>query len=65
MDEDNLIDSLVLHSYDADLTEKHSKRSFNSTKLIEFLLQDLKNTNDYLKSLGEFFRYYLINNVLI
>ncbi|CAB5387234.1 unnamed protein product [Rhizophagus irregularis] len=55
MDEDNLIDSLVLHSYDADLTEKHSKRSFNSTKLIEFLPQDLINTNDYLKSLGEFF----------
>uniref|UniRef100_U9ULY4 Uncharacterized protein n=1 Tax=Rhizophagus irregularis (strain DAOM 181602 / DAOM 197198 / MUCL 43194) TaxID=747089 RepID=U9ULY4_RHIID len=56
IDEDNLIDSLVLHSYDAYLTEKHSKRSFNSTKLIEFLPQDLKNTNDYLKSLGEFFR---------
>ncbi|RGB39828.1 hypothetical protein C1646_754070 [Rhizophagus diaphanus] len=56
MDKDNLIDSLVLHSYDADLMKKHSKRSFNSTKLIEFLFQNLKNTNDYLKSLGKFFR---------
>ena len=58
MDEDNLIDSLILHSYNADLMEKHSRRSFNSTKLIEFLPQDLKNTNDYLKTLNEFFKYY-------
>ena len=58
MDQDNLIDSLILHSYDADLTEKYQKRSFNSTKLIEFLPQDLKNTNDYLKTLEEFLKYY-------
>ena len=49
LNEEDLIESLVVHSYDADLSERHSRRSFNSTKLIDFLPQDLKNTSDYLK----------------
>ncbi len=56
LNEDDLIESLVVHSYDADLSETHSQRSFKSTKLIDFLPQNLKNTNDYLKSLGVFFK---------
>ena len=61
LNDNDLIESLVVHSYDADLLEIHSRRSFKSTKLIDFLPQDLKNTNDYLKSLKTFFRlsYYL------
>jgi hypothetical protein len=56
LNDDDLIESLVVHSYDADLSERHSQRSFKSTKLIDFLPQDLKNTNDYLKSLKVFFK---------
>ena len=56
LDDDDLIESLVVRSYDADLVVTHSKRSFKSTKLIDFLPLDLKNTNDYLKSLKIFFR---------
>ncbi|CAJ0628729.1 15293_t:CDS:2 [Entrophospora sp. SA101] len=54
--DDDLIDSLIVHSYDADLIESHSKRSFKFTKLIDFLSQNLKNTTDYLKCLKIFFR---------
>ena len=55
LNNDDLIESLVVHSYDADLLETHSRRSFKSTKLIDFSPQNLKNTNDYLKSLKIFF----------
>jgi len=54
--EDGLIDSLVVHSYDADLMETHSKHSFKFAKLIDFLPQSLKNISDYLKCLEVFFR---------
>src|SRR5207247_2246814 len=53
---DDLLESLVVHSYDTDLLETHSQYSFKSTKLVDFLPQDLKNTDDYLKSLKVFFR---------
>jgi len=55
LNNDDLIESLIVHSYDADLLETHSRRSFKSTKLIDFSPQNLKNTNDYLKSLKIFF----------
>ena len=55
LNNDDLIESLIVHSYDADLLETHSKCSFKSTKLIDFSPQNLKNTNDYLKSLKIFF----------
>jgi uncharacterized LabA/DUF88 family protein len=55
LSDNDLIESLVVYSYDADLSEPHSQRSFKSTKLIDFLPQDLKNVNDYLKSLKIFF----------
>jgi len=53
LDEAELIESLTVHSYDADISEKRI-RSFNTTKLIDFIPTDLKNTNDYLKSLKKF-----------
>jgi len=37
LNENNLIESLIIHSYDADLLEKYSQCSFESTKLIDFL----------------------------
>ena len=55
LNNDDLIESLIVHSYDADLLETHSRRSFKSTKLIDFSPQNLKKTNDYLKSLKIFF----------
>ncbi|CAB4408461.1 unnamed protein product [Rhizophagus irregularis] len=48
-----LIESLTIYSYDADITEKHI-RNFNFTKLIDFILTNLKNTDDYLKALNRF-----------
>jgi hypothetical protein len=57
LNEEDLIDSLIVHSYDADLMETHSKRSFKFAKLIDFIPQDLKNINDYLKCLEIFFRF--------
>lgn len=54
--EAELIESLTIHSYDADLSEKHI-RNFSSTKLIDFIPSNLKNTEDYLKALNEFMGY--------
>ncbi|PKY46597.1 hypothetical protein RhiirA4_461494 [Rhizophagus irregularis] len=45
-----LIESLTIHSYDADISEKHI-RIFDSTKLIDFIPLNFKNTGDYLKAL--------------
>ena len=59
LNEAELIESLIIHSYDADITEKHI-RSFNSTKLIDFILTNLKNTEDYLKTLNKFIGYVYI-----
>lgn len=59
LSEAELIESLIVHSYDADITEKRI-RSFNSTKLIDFIPTDLKNTNDYLKALNKFIGYACI-----
>ena len=56
LNDDDLIESLIVHSYDADLFETHSKRSFKSTKQIDFSPLDLKNTNDYLKIPKDFFQ---------
>jgi hypothetical protein len=56
LSEAGLIESLTIHSYDADITEKHI-RNFNSTKLIDFIPTNLKNTDDYLKALNRFITY--------
>ena len=52
----DLIEYLTIHSYDADITEKHI-RSFDSTKLVDFIPTNLKNTDDYLKALSKFVGY--------
>ncbi|CAI2201685.1 9367_t:CDS:2, partial [Funneliformis geosporum] len=48
--EADLIENLTIYSYDA---EKHI-RSFDNTKLIDFIPTNLKNSEDYLKALGKF-----------
>jgi hypothetical protein len=50
LNESDLMESLTIHCYDADLTEKHV-RKFDRTKLADFIPSDLKNMNDYLKVL--------------
>ena len=56
LSEAELIESLTIHSYDADISEKYI-RSFDSTKLIDFIPMNLKNTDDYLKALNKFVGY--------
>ena len=48
LSESDLAEILVIHSYDADLSEKRV-RKFNATKLVDFIPTNLKNMNDYLK----------------
>lgn len=55
LDESNLIENLVVHCYDADLSEKNV-RKFNTTKLVDFIPSNLKNMNDYIKVLIKIFR---------
>ena len=45
--ESDLMESLIIHCYDADL----SVRKFNAMKLVDFIPANLKNMNDYLKVL--------------
>ena len=54
LDESDLIDTLTIHCYDADLSEK-CVRKFDTTKLVDFMPADLKNMSDYLKVLTKLF----------
>ena len=50
LNESDLMETLTIHCYDADLSEKRV-RKFDATKLVDFIPADLKNMNDYLKVL--------------
>ncbi|CAG8618457.1 9822_t:CDS:2, partial [Diversispora eburnea] len=50
LNEFDLVETLVVHYYDADLSEKHVRR-FDTTKLVDFIPLDLKNMNNYIKAL--------------
>ncbi|RHZ86530.1 hypothetical protein Glove_50g9 [Diversispora epigaea] len=68
LNEFNLVETLVVHCYDADLSEKHVRR-FDTTKLVDFIPSDLKNMNDYIKVLIKVFRLsemqsYLMNYII-
>jgi hypothetical protein len=54
LDESDLIETLTIHCYDADLSEKRV-RKFDATKLVDFVPADLKNMKDYLKVLTNLF----------
>ncbi|CAJ0883199.1 20596_t:CDS:10 [Entrophospora sp. SA101] len=68
MIENELIESLTVHSYDPDVYEKY-RRKFTMTKLVDLIELNLKNTNDYLQAIKTFIglpeiQVYLYNNVI-
>ncbi|PKK74738.1 hypothetical protein RhiirC2_846591 [Rhizophagus irregularis] len=51
--EGELMESLTVHSYDADLWERYG-RKFDQTKLVDLLELSLKNTNNYVEAIQSF-----------
>ena len=49
----DLIESLTIHSYDADISEKYH-RKFNHMKLVDCVELDLKNTKNYMQAVKTF-----------
>ena len=49
----DLIESLTVHSYDADISEKYH-RKFNQMKLVDCVELDLKNTKNYMQAVNTF-----------
>lgn len=58
MDEAELLESLIVHSYDLDLFEQYG-RKFNQTKLVDCIELNLKNTENYLQAIESFIRLVL------
>ena len=58
-DEGELMESLTIHSYDADLWERYG-RKFDQTKLIDLLELSLKNTNNYIEAIQSFIKYVIV-----
>jgi hypothetical protein len=58
--EGELMESLTIHSYDADLWERYG-RKFDQTKLVDLLELPLKNTNNYIQAIQSFIEYVLWN----
>ena len=56
----DLVESLSIHMYDT----SSNHRSFNNTKLIDFVESNLKNANDYLKNIKTFIEIPQIKNYL-
>ena len=56
--ESNLLESLIVHSYDADLFERYG-RKYTEMKLVDLVELNLKNMNDYLQATKSFIKYYL------
>ena len=59
LSEGELMESLTVHSYDADLWERYG-RKFNQTKLIDLLELSLKNTNNYIEAIQSFIKYVIV-----
>jgi len=58
VNESSLLESLIVHSYDADLFEKYG-RKFTEMKLVDLVELNLKNMKDYLQAIKSFIEYYL------
>jgi hypothetical protein len=56
--ESSLLESLIVHSYNADLFEKYG-RKFTEMKLVDLVELNLKNMKDYLQAIKSFIEYYL------
>ncbi|UZO22821.1 uncharacterized protein OCT59_015170 [Rhizophagus irregularis] len=61
--EGELMESLTIHSYDADLWERYG-RKFDQTKLVDLLELPLKNTNNYIQAIQSFIELPEIVNYL-
>ena len=57
--EGELMESLTIHSYDADLWERYG-RKFDQTKLVDLLELSLKNTNNYVEAIQSFIEYVIM-----
>ena len=51
--ESSLLESLIVHSYDADLFERYG-RKFTEIKLVDLVELNLKNMKDYLQATKSF-----------
>ena len=51
----NLIENLMIHSYDADISEKYHQK-FNQIKLVDCVELDLKNTKNYMQAIKTFIK---------
>ncbi|CAH1770840.1 11732_t:CDS:1, partial [Entrophospora sp. SA101] len=53
--ESELINSLMIHTYDIDLQNNlHENRKMDTVKLVDFVSQDLKSLPDYLQAITPF-----------
>ena len=60
--EEQLIDSLIIHSYDGDVATK-KVHHLNNTKLVDFISLNLKNTRDYLNAIDVLIRLVFLKNI--
>jgi len=68
--EDDLLNNLTIHCYDADIHEKRKDQQLRDTLLIDFIKLDLHSTEAYIKAMETFasfpeFREYLQHNVIL
>jgi len=67
--ENDLIENLTVHCYDADIHEKQKERQLGNTFLVEFIKLDLHSTEAYIKAMEIFtsfpeFHKYLQGNII-
>ena len=62
--ESNLLESLIVHSYNTNLFEKYG-RKFTQTKLIDLIELNLKNMKDYLQAVKSFIELVQIPLVIL
>ena len=54
LSEDELLDNLTVHCYDADIHEKRKERQLGDTILVDFIKLDLHSTDAYIKAMEVF-----------
>ena len=69
LSEDELLNNLTVHCYDADIHEKRKERQLSNTLLVDFIKLDLHSTDAYIKAMEVFnelpeFQEYLRCNVV-
>jgi len=65
LNEDELISSLTVHSYEPEFQEVHpEKKQMDFVKLVDFVSQELKSLDDYLQVITPFIELPIMNNYL-